>query len=894
MVSIFISGMSFPQSPEIDLFPELIPVPHHYSYLEGGITLTTYTKIVSDLPVEYDYILLQLQQFLQLLMKEIIKIDRPEGVREFKLPRKLQDFSIDAERRTHFEREGYYLWVDQDGVCMQAQSVRGLFYATRTFLQIVLETGGMFWVRRCEVVDYPSLEIRGASDENARGQAGSIESLKRYVETLAAFKMNMLQLNLEDMFQSKKYPKSSEDERGCFSHEEIQELVAHAKKYFVDICPIQSTCGHMDNLFILPEYSALAEYPHASMCFDISNPKTLEYLKGLIEEEVAAWNGSAHFHIACDESYDVGKGRSKPYVEEKGGKGSAYLDYYSKVFQIVKECLEARYGSGNYRIYMYHDIMYKYQEVLEDLPKENLVVDYWRYTPKKKYRNLDRIIEAGFNFIVTPSAMDWTRFYPSETKAEMNVINIARYARQCVESRKKRGAFLGMVTASWGDHLNPNLRDLRFYNYILCGDVAWNLDVWMHFTNATREQTRLGQFRRAFAKHFLHVDPEKYLEVQNLLRSIEDKKRLKLPLGPTSGFANLFIHPYQWKPRVPTVKFPQVVADMDQVVTVCNEMKVTPGANNMYLEHIIGSARLIKLYAKKVLHSKNIMAKRFEKYPAKKIEGILPQVTHMRDEFQVVKDEYAHVWRFSCREAGLGVHMQSFDWMIRFYNELIADLQEGKQRSENPNLPSEYIYFYPKRETGRPSYFRKNIQVTEPPVKAYIQCLPFQYAEIFINGTRVGEVERRYTLSYMHNTHGIRIFDITKFLHVGDNCIGVKVISYTGGWPMINLYGEIYTEHGLHTVIYSDKSWFAITNHESPSDWETCGLDIKVWKHVDTFGKPPLAMGALYYPDFERGLVSHHTNYLGIAAEILPKRRVWWGWVFRLVARFVKRRQVYC
>ncbi len=111
---------------------------------------------------------------------------------------------------------------------------------------------------------------------------------------------------------------------------------------------------------------------------------------------------------------------------------------------------------------------------------------------------------------------------------------------------------------------------------------------------------------------------------------------------------------------------------------------------------------------------------------------------------------------------------------------------------------------------------------------------------------------------------------------------------------MINFYGEIYTDHGLHSVIYSDKSWFATSGAEPPSDWEACGLDIKIWKHVDTFGKPPLAMGALYYPDFERGLVSHHTKYLGMVAEILPRIRVAWGWLLRLIAKLAKRLQLFC
>ncbi|OLS12695.1 MAG: glycoside hydrolase family protein [Promethearchaeota archaeon CR_4] len=893
MVSIFISGMSLSKSPDIDPFIGLIPVPRHVTLLEGGISFTSYSKIVSDLPEEYKFILLQIQQQFQHLMKETIGLESPEGSRTFKLPKKLQDFTIEEFRRPHFEREGYFLWVDQDGVCMQAPSMRGLFYATRTFFQLFLEAGGVFWIPRCEIIDYPSLEIRGVSDENARGQAGSINSLKRYVEILSSFKINMLQMNLEDMFLSKKHPKASDEERGCYSHDEIQELVNHAAKYFVDVCPIQNTCSHMDNLFILPSYSEIAEFHHASTCFDISNPKSLVYIKDLVEEEINAWSGSFHFHIGCDESFDVGKGRSASYVNEKGGKGFAYLEYYSKVYQIVKECLETRHSRGNFRIYMYHDILHKYEEILEHLPKENLIVDYWNYSPKKRYRKLKKIVDAGFNFVVTPSAMDWTRFYPSETKAEMNLVNIAKYASQYAEKKGKRKNFLGMISASWGDHLNPNLRDTRLYNYVLCGDVAWNLDVWKSFSKRTSQELRLPQFRCAFARQFLHIDPGKFIQVQDALRSIEDNNRLKLRLGSTFAFANLFIHPYQWRPRVNTRNFPQIIKEMERVVATCEDLKTSAGGNSFFLDHLIISASLFRLYAKKIINSRKIMAKKFEKYSPRKVETILPEIIQIRDEFQAMKGEYARVWRISCKEVGLAVHLQKFCWMVRFYNEMIAAFQNGTQKTANPNIPSEYIYFYPKREPRCPSYFRKSFQVTELPIKAFIQCVPFQYAEIYVNGNFVGEVERRYTISYMHNVHGIRFFDITKELHIGDNNIAVKVISYNGGWPMVNFYGEIYTNHGLDKMIYSDKSWFGIAGPSPPSDWQTCGLDIKTWKHVDTFGKPPVGMGALYYPDFEQGIVSHHTKNLGRAAEILPRTRIAFGWLLRLIAKLINRYQLY-
>ncbi|HMF32390.1 MAG TPA: glycoside hydrolase family 20 zincin-like fold domain-containing protein, partial [Candidatus Lokiarchaeia archaeon] len=240
LVSIFIGGVSFPQAPDLDPSPDLIPVPKHFNLLEGAISFSEYSKIVSDLTPEHQFLANEVQERLLGIIKNKLKVDFIDNPAEFKLPRKLQEFQIDGELQTAFDREGYFLWVDQDGVCLQAPSIRGLFYATRTLFQLVLETEGTFWIRRCEIVDYPTLEIRGVSDENARGQAGSIEGLKRCVEVISDFKMNLLQMNLEDMFRSQSHPKSSDEERGCFSHEEIQELVEYAGQHFVDVCPVQS------------------------------------------------------------------------------------------------------------------------------------------------------------------------------------------------------------------------------------------------------------------------------------------------------------------------------------------------------------------------------------------------------------------------------------------------------------------------------------------------------------------------------------------------------------------------------------------------------------------------------------------------------------------------------
>ena len=321
-ISLFISGTSLakPSCVDQNTHPDLIPLPKHFTVNEGSVEFTEYSKIVTDLPPEYQFIAEQVRKHFREILHTPLRVEGSQTLHEFKLPRKFRDFPIAVGDQKQFALEGYYLWVDQDGVCLQAPSPRGIFYATRTLFQLLFESEGKFCVQRCEIIDYPTLEIRGVIDENARGQAGSVEGIKHYIRIISDFKINMFQMNLEDMFLSRMHPKTSDGERGCFSKEEIQEIVQFARQYFIEVCPIQSTCGHMENLFFLPEYRSLSEFPHAGTCFDISSNETISYLTDLIQEEVEAWSESNHFHIACDGTYDVGEGCSRDYVLEMGGK----------------------------------------------------------------------------------------------------------------------------------------------------------------------------------------------------------------------------------------------------------------------------------------------------------------------------------------------------------------------------------------------------------------------------------------------------------------------------------------------------------------------------------------------------------------------------------------------
>ena len=323
------------------------------------------------------------------------------------------------------------------------------------------------------------------------------------------------------------------------------------------------------------------------------------------------------------------------------------MEYLTKIFHFIKESLEAKYGVGNYSIFLYHDLLLKYHNILANLPKDHLIVDYWTYETREKYPELNHIINAGYDFVVTPSVMDWTRFYPSENKSELNLINLTKYAYNYSSGQFKRSKFRGIITASWGDFLNQNLRDERLYNYVLCGDIAWNIDAWQDFPSETQTLTRLPQFRRSFSKYFFGIENEKFAAAEYNLRRVEVDNHLKMKGGPTMAFANLFTHPYQWNPHVQAINFPQVIIDMNDLITTCEELKEIATHNKDLLDSYVVSARLIKLYALKILHSKKALSKPLKKFSARGIQALIEDAKGVRDEFASIRTAYEQVWRHS-------------------------------------------------------------------------------------------------------------------------------------------------------------------------------------------------------------------------------------------------------
>ncbi len=185
------------------------------------------------------------------------------------------------EKLDHLGTEGYKLDVSQSKITLEAYKPAGLFYGTQTILQMLPSAiqsasvvKGTEWIIPCaSIEDRPRFSWRGYMKDVSR-TFYSIEVLKKYIDVMALYKMNVFHLHLTDdqgwRIEVKGYPKLTtpqttvfekrhnqpSERSGFYTQKELKELVAYAQKRNITIVPEIDLPGHSwPALIAYPEYS---------------------------------------------------------------------------------------------------------------------------------------------------------------------------------------------------------------------------------------------------------------------------------------------------------------------------------------------------------------------------------------------------------------------------------------------------------------------------------------------------------------------------------------------------------------------------------------------------------------------------------------------------------------
>jgi hypothetical protein len=382
-----------------------------------------------------------------------------EGPAQF--PKHLQlRLRIDAN---HSRPQGYALHIAITGVDLIAHDAAGLFYGAQTLAQLLkLNPRQLPFV---SIVDYPDFPVRGVMLDVSRDKVPTMDTLRKLIDLLASWKINQLQLYIEHTFAYASHREVWEH-ASPFTAEEIRELDAYCRDRLIDLVPNQNSFGHMERWLKHEKYLPLAEAPEGAQTpwgfrwkgpFSLcpTDPKSLELLKELYAELLPNFS-SKLFNVGCDETFDLGQGRSKAAVEQRGVE-HVYLDFLLQVYELVRQHGKTMQYWG--------DIIMKHPQLIPELPKDAIALE-WGYEAGHPFdADGEKFAAAGVPFYVCPGTSSWCSITGRTDNAIANLRNAAA-------AGLKHGA-IGYLNTDWGDHGHLQYLPISYLPFAAGAALSW-------------------------------------------------------------------------------------------------------------------------------------------------------------------------------------------------------------------------------------------------------------------------------------------------------------------------------------------------------------------------------------------------------------------------------------
>jgi hexosaminidase len=437
--------------------PNLFPVPRQVEWLSGQVELPhDLVLVLASWPQELYPAAQRFQQQVQARLGITVSITASA----VGLAQVVHVEVAASDSVTH--PQGYQLTVSPERVCVEASSPTGAAYGLATLAQLCRGRH----IPCVAIADYPDFERRGVMLDISRGKVPTMETLYRFVDMLADLKLNEFQLYTEHTFAYRNHRLVWQD-WSPMTGEQILALDRYCRERFIDLVPNQNSFGHMHDWLIHEPYHHLAEQLEGWNAWGtrIEGPFSLcpielavvPFLAELYDELLPHFS-SQYFNVGCDETLDVGQGRSKEAVEQLG-EHRVYLSLLLKIYEQVK--------ARGKTMQFWGDIIIKAPEFIAELPKDIVALE-WGYEADHPFdSHCEAFAKAGVPFYVCPGTSTWNSLAGRTKNAYANILSAA-------ENGLKHGA-LGFLNTIWGDRGHQDYQPICYLPVAFGAGVSWSL-----------------------------------------------------------------------------------------------------------------------------------------------------------------------------------------------------------------------------------------------------------------------------------------------------------------------------------------------------------------------------------------------------------------------------------
>lgn len=403
--------------------------------------------------------------------------------------------------------EGYTLTINPTGVTLSAPKPAGLFYGVQTLLQLLpapiedaAPEAGPHEIPAGVIRDYPRFAWRGTMLDVARHFFGA-QDVKRYVDELAAYKLNHLHLHLSDdqgwRIEIKSLPRLASyggstqvggGAGGYYTQAEYRELVTYAAERYITIVPEIDMPGHTNAA--LASYAELncddttpalytgTEVGFSTLCVD--KGATYEFLDDVIRE-LAALTPGPYLHIGGDEA--------------RSTEHDAYLRFIERIEPIVRAHGKEMMG---------------WEEIAQATLAPTSVVQNWlsQHTPQG--------VKQGAHVVMSPASKSYLDMkYDASTKLGLDwagLVSVAT-AYNWDPATELEGVgekeILGVEAPLWSETLTTldDIEYMAFPRLIGIAEMGWTPQAQRDWTDYVTRLSAHGPRLKAMGVNFF-ADPQ--------------------------------------------------------------------------------------------------------------------------------------------------------------------------------------------------------------------------------------------------------------------------------------------------------------------------------------------------------------------------------------------------
>lgn len=410
--------------------------------------------------------------------------------------------SLRVDKNLPLPEEGYQINITEKKVEISASSAKGIFYGIQSLSQLVLRQPDKKNVQLpiVAIEDYPRFNWRGCMLDVSRTFMNKT-LLKRYLDLMANYKLNVLHLHLIDdqgwRIEIKRYPRLTtvgskfdaefNEMGGYYTQEDMKEIVAYASARNITIVPEFELPGH--------ECAAIASYPELSCrnvrpqihpflmgpsvheeIFCAGKPQTYEFIYNVLDEIMALFP-SLYIHIGGDEAPKIEWKNCSHCQKTMRENNLENEEELQSLF--VKRVGEYLSQKGR--------ILVGWDEIIDGGKlKGDEIVMYWRGW---KAKEVEKVAQQGFKIISCPT----TYCYFDYGYESINTNKIYMYEPVPLGVSEDIAKNYVGVQANFWSHIDRSERSIDrqlFPRLFALAEVAWsssqNKD-WNRFKRSARE-----------------------------------------------------------------------------------------------------------------------------------------------------------------------------------------------------------------------------------------------------------------------------------------------------------------------------------------------------------------------------------------------------------------------